>query len=61
MTHIHELPDEPDEEIYDDPKDEDADELICPACSGSGEGRYESTTCYSCRGSGVDRFGRDTA
>jgi hypothetical protein len=41
-----------------DDNDETADETddeggICPACSGSGEGRYEGSTCYSCKGSGV--------
>lgn len=25
---------------------------ICPACDGSGEGQYESTTCRSCKGHG---------
>ena len=35
---------------------DDADwEAICPACSGSGEGRYEGSSCYKCGGSGVDR------
>ena len=33
----------------------DEDDNICPACSGSGEGQYDGTTCYSCKGSGVDR------
>jgi hypothetical protein len=25
---------------------------ICPACSGSGEGMHEGTTCYQCKGRG---------
>lgn len=25
---------------------------ICPACSGSGEGMHEGTTCRTCRGKG---------
>lgn len=25
---------------------------ICPACSGSGEGQYEGTTCHQCKGDG---------
>ena len=25
---------------------------ICPACSGSGEGQYDGTTCSECRGKG---------
>lgn len=28
-------------------------ECICPACNGSGEGRYEGTRCSSCNGSGT--------
>lgn len=34
---------------------QEPDELICPACNGSGEGMYEGTTCRACRGSGVAR------
>ena len=30
-----------------------SDEEICQACSGSGEGMYDGTTCSSCKGSGV--------
>jgi hypothetical protein len=49
---------------YDDWRDDDYDRLmaddgpddgepgICPACSGSGEGQHEGTTCYSCKGAG---------
>lgn len=25
---------------------------ICAVCNGSGEGRFERTTCYACKGSG---------
>jgi hypothetical protein len=27
-------------------------EGICPACSGSGEGMHEGTTCRACKGKG---------
>lgn len=27
---------------------------ICPACSGSGEGQYEGSTCRQCHGKGED-------
>jgi hypothetical protein len=47
---------------YDDDKDydrlmaddgpDDGEPGICPACSGSGEGQHEGTTCYSCKGAG---------
>ena len=30
-----------------------SDDEICQACSGSGEGMYDGTTCSSCKGSGV--------
>lgn len=31
----------------------DSDEPgICPACSGSGEGQHEGTTCRTCKGEG---------
>lgn len=32
--------------------DEEGDPGICPTCSGSGEGRYEGSTCYACKGKG---------
>lgn len=32
--------------------DDDDVTYICDACSGSGEGRYEGSTCYFCRGTG---------
>lgn len=31
---------------------DDSEPGICPACSGSGEGMHEGTTCYSCKGAG---------
>lgn len=31
--------------------EEDMD-MICNVCNGSGEGKYEGTSCYACRGSG---------
>lgn len=33
-------------------EDDDGDDDICPACSGSGEGMYEGTRCLVCRGRG---------
>lgn len=36
--------------------DSDSDEGgICPACNGSGEGRYDGSSCSSCGGSGEQR------
>lgn len=32
---------------------------LCPACSGSGEGHYDGSTCLSCGGSGEVEVGRD--
>jgi DnaJ-class molecular chaperone len=34
--------------------DEDYEDEICSACSGSGEGMYDGSTCYKCKGSGVE-------
>lgn len=34
-------------------EDDDEDE-ICGACSGSGEGMYDGSTCYRCKGSGSE-------
>jgi DnaJ-class molecular chaperone len=31
---------------------EPSDTGICPACSGSGEGQFEGTTCHQCKGDG---------
>ena len=31
---------------------DDSEPGICPACSGSGEGQHEDTTCYQCKGAG---------
>lgn len=39
-------------------KDENGDEIeagYCPACSGSGEGRYDGSRCSSCNGTGEQR------
>ena len=33
---------------------------ICPACNGSGEGRYDGSSCSSCGGSGEERSERDS-
>ena len=38
--------------MADDGPDEDYEPGICTACSGSGEGQYEGTTCYQCKGDG---------
>lgn len=32
--------------------DEYDDEYICPACSGSGEGMWDGSTCRKCKGTG---------
>ena len=37
------------EEIVEDEEENDG---ICPACSGSGEGMHDGSTCYKCGGSG---------
>ena len=34
--------------------DEEYEEFICPHCNGSGEGRFDGTTCRFCGGSGVE-------
>jgi DnaJ-class molecular chaperone len=33
---------------------EDDEDEICSACSGSGEGMWDGSTCYKCRGRGVE-------
>lgn len=49
------------DDYLDDAKDQarlmaddepDSEPGICPACSGSGEGQHEGTTCYQCKGAG---------
>lgn len=40
---------EHEQEHYDEDEHE---EHICPACSGSGEGMYDGSTCYKCEGTG---------
>ena len=49
------------EEFHEDEKDtsepyiDDYEEETCnycPACSGSGEGSYDGSICYTCKGSG---------
>ena len=51
----------PDDDWHDDARDEarlmaddghDSELGICPACSGSGEGMHEGTTCTTCKGAG---------
>ena len=43
-------------EIELDDEDEevpaDHETSLCMNCSGSGEGRYEGSTCYACKGKG---------
>ena len=36
----------------EDAEDEEPHEVICNACSGSGEGQHEGTTCRACKGLG---------
>ena len=43
-----------------EPDDTDIDEDdICSACSGSGEGMYDGSTCYKCHGRGVEPVEKD--
>ena len=52
----------PDDDYLDDARDQarlmaddgldDSEPGICPACSGSGEGQHEGTTCTTCIGAG---------
>ena len=49
----------PDDDWHDDDLDRlmaddepDSEPGICPACSGSGEGMHEGTTCTTCKGAG---------
>ena len=45
--------DDEDFDIEDDVEPEfEPHEAICSACSGSGEGMYDGSTCRTCRGSG---------
>lgn len=46
------MPDDDDQPIADDPIVDYCDLGICPACSGSGEGMHEGTTCTTCKGAG---------
>ena len=47
--------------VYEDkdPDPPEEDPQYCTNCSGSGEGRYEGTRCWSCGGSGTERNERD--
>ena len=38
---------------------DDDDDEICSACSGSGEGMYDGSTCYKCKGNGIEPRERD--
>ena len=40
------------DEYGGDVQDADYEPGICPACNGSGEGRYEGYTCTACKGKG---------
>lgn len=37
------------EEAFEELEYED---YVCPACKGTGEGRWESSNCYKCKGTG---------
>lgn len=41
-----------DARLMADDGDDDSEPGICPACSGSGEGMHEGTTCRTCKGAG---------
>ena len=34
-----------------------SEDLICRDCSGSGEGMYDGSFCWTCNGTGVERDG----
>ena len=56
MTYIDS--DYEDDDLPDPDSEEPALEVeseICPACNGSGEGRYDGSTCSNCRGTGEVR------
>jgi RecJ-like exonuclease len=36
---------------------EDQEENLCGSCSGSGEGRFDGSTCSTCGGSGMIYYG----
>ena len=38
--------------LMSDDGEPDSELGICPACSGSGEGMHEGTTCTTCKGAG---------
>lgn len=40
------------EDDFDEEQVEDDELGICPACSGSGEGQNEGSTCSRCKGMG---------
>lgn len=55
MTHDDDYRDDArdDARLMADDNWHDSDETgICPACSGSGEGQHEGTTCRTCKGEG---------
>lgn len=39
-------------EYHSDDEYEEGETMVCPMCSGSGEGRHESETCFKCKGYG---------
>ena len=39
--------------------DEDIEDEICGACSGSGEGMYDGSTCHRCKGYGSEPVEQD--
>ena len=40
-------------DFYEITGEEDETEYICTNCSGSGEGNYEGSTCWTCNGEGT--------
>lgn len=42
-----------------EPDEDDIEDDICSACSGSGEGMYDGSTCYRCKGCGVEPVEKD--
>ena len=48
MTHE----DDEDEDLDIETPDDEPHEVICNACSGSGEGQHEGTSCRVCKGLG---------
>jgi hypothetical protein len=53
MSNWHDYDDDKDyDRLMADDGPDDSEPGICPACSGSGEGMHEGTTCRTCKGAG---------